>query len=297
MTAILLTGGSGQLGTALRLRSWPAGTEVVAPGSEALDLAEPGSIRAALGARRFDVVVNAGAYTAVDQAETDVERTWRVNALAPAVLAEETARLGIPLLQVSTDYVFDGRLDRPYRENDPVCPLSVYGASKEAGEQAVRTGNPRHVVLRTAWVVGPQGRNFLRRMLQLGAERPILRIVDDQQGSPTVAGDLAEAVAVVAMRLASDPRAPSGTYHATNAGETTWFGLAQAIFDVAGSLGHPVPELKPIPTSAFPTPARRPANSRLDPGRLQPDFGVALPPWQPSVAAAVRSCIDAMRGG
>lgn len=290
MTAILLTGGSGQLGLALRDLDWPEPFTLHAPARADLDLADPVSIRSALAARPFAAVINAGAYTAVDKAETDVEAAWSVNALAPAVLAAETARLGIPLVHLSTDYVFPGTLDRPYREDDPVGPVSVYGASKEGGEQAVRTVNPRHAILRTAWVVGPDGRNFLRTMLRAGAERPVLRVVDDQRGCPTVAGDLARAVQTVTLAIIAGEGA--GTYHVTNRGETTWFGLATEIFRVAGALGRPVPAVEPVATSDYPTPARRPANSRLATNRLRETFGCEMPPWQRSVADAVRACLE-----
>jgi dTDP-4-dehydrorhamnose reductase len=296
VSAILLTGGTGQLGLALRDLAWPEPVTLFAPGRDVLDLSDPASVRAIMAARPFTAVINAGAYTAVDKAESDVEAAWRINALAPAVFAEETARRGIPLVQLSTDYVFPGTMDRPYREDDAIGPLSVYGASKEAGEQAVRTVNPRHAVLRTSWVIGPDGRNFLRTMLRAGAERPLLRVVDDQQGRPTVAGDLAHAVQVVTLALIVG-QGSAGTYHVTNRGETTWCGLAREIFRVSAGLGGPVPAVEPIGTSDYPTPARRPANSRLDTARIEAVFGVSLPPWESSVARAVRACLEGRSRG
>jgi dTDP-4-dehydrorhamnose reductase len=291
VSAILLTGGSGQLGLALRDLAWPEAFALEAPGRDRLDLSDTASIRSMLAARPFAAVINAGAYTAVDKAETEVEAAWRANALAPAVLAQETARRGIPLVQISTDYVFSGALDRPYREDDTIGPVSVYGASKEAGEQAVRTVNPRHAILRTSWGMGSDGRNFLRTMLRAGAERSVLRVVEDQQGCPTLSSDLARAVQAVTLAMIAGEGAP-GTYHVTNRGDTTWFGLASEIFRLAAALGRPVPQVEPIPTRDYPTPARRPANSRLDTARIEDVFGIALPPWQSALADAVRACLD-----
>jgi dTDP-4-dehydrorhamnose reductase len=225
-------------------------------------------------------VISAGAYTAVDKAESDVVSAWRVNALGPAALAAATAKAGAPLIHISTDYVFSGDKPGYYVEGDPVSPLGVYGASKEAGEQAVRTANPRHVVLRTAWLVSPHGNNFVKSMLRLGAERPTLRVVDDQRGCPTSATDLAGAVMAVTQRLVDDPASPVGDYHFVNAGEASWCEFARAIFEIAAAYGRAAPTVEPITTADYPTPARRPANSRLSTEKIHRDFGVAPRPWR-----------------
>ena len=280
MSEILLTGGSGQVGTALRQLSWPDGVALVAPGRAALDLADPAALAAAVHSRPWALVINCAAYTAVDKAESDVVPAWTANALAPAALAAATAQKNIPILQVSTDYVFDGAKATPYVETDPVGPLGVYGASKEGGEQAVRTANPRHLILRTAWVVSATGSNFVKTMLRLGADRPLLRVVADQHGCPSSAADVAAAIATIAALQINDANCPRGTYHFTNADETTWHGFAQEIFRQAAARGGPSPQLVAIATAQFPTPARRPANSRLSSAKIARDFGIAPQPWQ-----------------
>ena len=284
--AILLTGGAGQVGTEFQRRA-PAGFEVVAPRRAELDLTDPDAIAALVASRPWACVINSGAYTAVDKAQSDPLTAWKVNALAPAAFAWATAQAGVPLVQLSTDYVFDGDKPAPYLETDPVGPVSVYGASKEAGEQAVRTGHPHHVILRTAWVVSPFGANFIKTMLRLGAERERLTVVDDQRGCPTAAGDIAETLAVIARRLAEDAHAPAGTYHFVNSGEATWCGLAREVFALAQARGLKVPAVEAIPTSAYPTPARRPANSRLDTAKLTGDFGIEPRPWRDAVSEVV----------
>jgi dTDP-4-dehydrorhamnose reductase len=288
--AILLTGGGGQVGTEFQ-RLAPAGFEIVAPGRDQLDLGDPDSIAAFVAARPWAAVVNSGAYTAVDKAQTDPVTAWKVNALGPAALAWATAQAGIPLIQLSTDYVFDGAKTSPYVENDPVGPVSVYGASKEAGEQAVRTGNPRHVILRTAWVVSPYGGNFIKTMLRLAETRPQLSVVDDQHGCPTTAGDIARALAAIVERIFDDAAAPAGTYHFVNSGEATWCGFAREIFALAEARGRAVPTVEAIPTSAYPTPARRPANSRLDTAKLTRDFGVEPRPWRTAISEVVETLL------
>lgn len=289
--AVLLTGGTGQVGTEVQARAGDD-LEIVAPGRADLDLSDPASVEAAFAARPYAAVINAGAYTAVDRAETDVVTAWKVNALAPAALAAAAARSGVPIVHVSTDYVFDGRKTEPYLEDDAVGPLGVYGASKEAGEQAVRTAAPRHVILRTAWVVSPHGSNFLKTMLRIGAERPLLRVVDDQIGCPTAAADIADALLTITRRLLTDENAPTGTYHYAGAGEASWYAFAQEIFRLSAERGGPSPEVEPIPTSAYPTPARRPSNSRLSTARLSRDFGVDPRPWR----GATRVLIDRLLG-
>lgn len=278
LPAILLTGGTGQVGRALR-ESPPQGFELVAPPRTELDLADPDALERWVAARPWAAIVNAGAWTAVDAAESSAPEAWAANARGPAALAKASAAGGIPLVHLSTDYVFDGGSDRPYREDDPVGPVSVYGASKAAGELAVAALNPRHVILRTAWVFSPWGTNFVRTMLRLGETRETLSVVDDQQGCPTSALDIAAAVGAVCRRLAAPRPAPSGVFHFVNGGETTWFGLASRVFDRAATAGRKVPVLTPIASSEWPTPVRRPANSRLDTARLTGTFGLAPRPW------------------
>lgn len=290
---ILVLGGAGQVGTELQALSWPDGVRVHAPGRTDLDITDADAVAAALAARDYRAVINTAAYTAVDRAESDVVAAWRLNALAPAILAAATASQSIPLVHVSTDYVFAGtKPDGAYAPDAPIDPQSVYGASKAAGELAVRTGNPRHAVVRTAWVVSPHRGNFVKTMLRLAAERDALTVVDDQHGCPTSAADLAAALATIAQRMAGDADAPTGTFHCVNAGDTTWCGFAEAI--VAGSArrgGRSVP-VKGIPTSAYPTPARRPANSRLSTDSLTAAYGIAPRAWQ----AALDDILDRLVG-
>ncbi|WP_238247113.1 dTDP-4-dehydrorhamnose reductase, partial [Methylobacterium iners] len=285
---LLVLGGSGQVGTELQAQSLPEGVRLHAPSRAELDLTDAAALADAVASRPWGAVINAAAYTAVDRAESEVAQAWRLNALAPAVLAAATARAGLPLVQVSTDYVFDGTDTGAYEPEAPIGPRSVYGASKAAGEIAVRSANPRHAILRTAWVVSPHGGNFVRTMLRLAAEREVLRVVDDQHGCPTSATDLAAALIAVALRLAHDPDAPTGTHHCVNAGATTWCGFAQAI--VAGSArrgGRTVP-IEGIASSAYPTPARRPANSRLSTASLSRAYGLTPRPWE----AALEDLLD-----
>ncbi len=290
---ILLTGGSGQVGTALRSRAWPDGIALVAPPRQALDLGDPAALAAAVAARPWRAIINAGAYTAVDRAEGELAAAWTINALAPAVLAQAAARAGIPLIQLSTDYVFDGRKPAPYIEADGLAPLGVYGASKAGGELAVRSAGGRHVILRTSWVVSAHGHNFIKTMLRLGRERPRLHVVDDQIGAPTGAADIAAAVAAVTLRLLADPGAPTGLFHLTNDGATSWCGLAREVFRLAAARGGPAPEVAAIGTAAYPTAARRPANSRLCLERIRRDYGLAPRPWEAAVADIVAALLPA----
>ena len=290
---VLVLGGAGQVGTELQALSWPEGVTVHAPGRDELDITDADAVGTALTARDYRAVINTAAYTAVDKAESDVVAAWRLNALAPAILAAATAARAIPLVHVSTDYVFAGTKPEGASAPDaPIDPQSVYGASKAAGELAVRTGNPRHAIVRTAWVVSPHRGNFVKTMLRLAAERDALTVVNDQHGCPTSAADLAAALAAIALRMAADADAPVGTFHCVNAGDTTWCGFAEAI--VAGSArrgGRSVP-VKGIPTSAYPTPAKRPANSRLSTDSLTAAYGIAPRPWQ----AALDDILDRLVG-
>ncbi|WP_159015417.1 dTDP-4-dehydrorhamnose reductase [Cognatiluteimonas profundi] len=283
---ILLLGGAGQLGTELRRSLAPVGALTVATRSgvlddgtpcEQLDLDVPGALAPRILALAPDVVVNAAAYTAVDQAESDAATAWRVNADAPRAIADACAQCDAQFVHYSTDYVFDGRGTSPYREDDAVAPLGVYGASKRAGEEAVLDSGARHLVFRTAWVYAAHGRNFLRTMLRLANERDELRVVADQVGSPTPAALIAD---VTAQVLAQSP-AQSGLWHLTAAGQTSWHGFAEAIIAGAHQRGLLArrPRVVPITTADFPTPAARPAYSVLDCHLLQSTFGITLPDW------------------
>jgi dTDP-4-dehydrorhamnose reductase len=284
---ILLLGANGQVGTELR-RSLATLGEVVAAtrdgrlanggGCEVGDLDEPRSLGALVERIAPDVVVNAAAYTAVDRAESERDAAFRANAKAPAALADACAARDALLLHYSTDYVFDGRGTRPYREDDPTDPLGVYGASKLAGEEAVRASGCRHAILRTAWVYAAHGHNFLRTMLRLGRERDSLRVVADQVGTPTPAWLIAD----VTAQLLSRPDADSGTWHVTATGQTSWHGFAEAIIKGAVERGllPSAPRVDPIATAEYPTPAQRPGYSVLDTTRLRAQLGIELPEWE-----------------
>ncbi len=287
---ILLTGASGQIGWELRRTLGALGT-VVAPDSRTLDLTDADALRAAVRATAPAVIVNAAAYTAVDRAESEPESVRALNALAPAVLAQEAAQLGALLVHFSTDYVFDGSGDSPWREDDATGPLNVYGATKLEGERAIAAAGCRHLVFRTSWVYGQRGSNFLLTMRRLLRERPELKVVADQVGSPTWCRDVAEATSqVLAQVLATGGRddARWGVYHMTNAGETSWHGFAEAIQALDEFDETVVPaRLVPIPSRDYPTPARRPLNSRLDNGRLAHSFGLRLRDWREALALCI----------
>lgn len=277
---ILVTGGAGQVGLELRRIDWPADVTIHTPDRATLDLASADSVAACFAATPFAAVINCAAYTAVDKAEGEVAAAFAANALGPALLADATRGAGIPLVHVSTDYVFDGTGDGFYAEDAPVAPLGVYGASKLAGELAVAAGNPRHLILRTAWVLSAHRANFAKTMLRLAGSHPRLRVVADQRGCPTAAADIAATLATVTLRLIDEAGAPTGTYHFVNEGEASWAELAEAI--VAGAV-----PVDPIATADYPTPARRPANSRLSTARLARDYGIAPRPWREAVAEIV----------
>lgn len=277
--AILVTGGNGQIGGAIRALSHRHPFDIIAPGRTEIDLANEQSIVDALGSRSWLAVINCAAYTMVDKAEDEQEVAHRINAIAPGILARETARRKIPIIQVSTDYVFDGTKASSYREDDPVNPISVYGATKLAGECAVRKYNDRHAIIRTAWVMSVEGQNFLNTMLRIGRENSTLNIVNDQIGCPSSASDIAETLLTVVEHLGQQ----SGTWHFVNSGEATWFDLADFIFKTARSRGIDSPEILPISTVDYPTPAKRPPNSRLATGKISADFGISPRPWQTAI--------------
>jgi dTDP-4-dehydrorhamnose reductase len=286
---ILVIGRSGQLARALELRG--AGQERMRRlGRETVDLTIPGQAEAAILAGRPDLVINAAAYTAVDDAETNRDAAFRINGQAVGEIAAATDAIGAALIHISTDYVFDGTKPGAYVETDPVRPANVYGASKQAGEVAALTGNARTVVLRTSWVYAPWGRNFVLTMLRLAREHPRLRIVDDQFGTPTSALDLADACLTIAPRLAeaSGDSALWGLYHYAGGGVCSWADFAAEIFRIAGQrhglLSGPMPVIERIGTAAYPTPAPRPANSALDCTQFETAFALETTPWPAALA-------------
>lgn len=291
---ILLTGANGQVGWELQ-RTLSSLGEVIALDSRAMNLADAAAVRQKLRDIAPAIIVNPAAYTAVDKAESEPERAHAVNAIAPGILAEEADKLGALLVHYSTDYVFNGSGDIPWREDDACNPINVYGVTKLAGERAIQATDCRHLIFRTSWVYGARGSNFLLTMRRLMRERPELKIVADQIGAPTWCRDLAEATAQIVSQISSpasglDPMQPWGVYHMTNAGETSWHRFAQAIqaLDSHDETRMPT-RLLPIPSSDYPTPARRPLNSRLDNDRLQRAFGLRLQDWH----AALALCMEA----
>lgn len=264
---------------------------MIAPRRDRLDLADPTlDVAALLAAEQVTAIVNCGAYTIVDQAEVEEALAMRINGEAPAILAEAARAAGIPIVHVSTDYVFAGDKVGYYREDDPTGPRSAYGRTKLAGEQAVGASGARHAIVRTAWVFSPGGANFVRTMLRLGRERDTLGVVADQLGCPTHAGDLAQAIASVTLALEAG-KADQGVWHAVNAGETSWHGLAMRVFERAAKHGRPIPQVNRLSTADYPTPAQRPANSRLATDKLRQDFGIALRGWEEAVDCAVDAIV------
>jgi dTDP-4-dehydrorhamnose reductase len=283
MKKALLTGGTGQVGAAIATAAARYGFAVTAPTRDTLDLTKVDEIVTAVDAADWSVIINCAAYTAVDKAQSEPALANAINRVAPGIFASEAARRAIPIIHLSTDYVFDGSKATPYLEDDPVYPLGVYGASKEAGEAAVRAYNPSHAILRTAWVVSAGGGNFIDTMLRLASERDEIGVVNDQVGSPTSATDIAEAVLTIAKQMTKDGAPPSGTWHFVNSGSATWHDLAEFIFVRASAKGLKVPRLNAIMTSEYPTPARRPANSQLDTSRIMKDFGIKPRHWHDAI--------------
>ena len=287
---IAVTGGPGQLVLSLQERGPLLGHEVVAGGPPALDLAAPDddAIHAALAAAQPEAIVNAAAHTAVDKAESERDLAFAINAEGAGAVARAAARLGVPVIQISTDYVFAGDKPSPYVESDATGPTGVYGASKLAGETAVLASGADAAILRTAWVYSPFGANFAKTMLRLAATRDEVGVVADQIGCPTSALDLADAAIAVAINLAASPDpAARGLFHATGSGEGSWADFAEAIFAASAAAGGPAARVKRITTADYPTPAQRPANSRLDCSRLASVHSVRLPDWRESTRAVV----------
>lgn len=286
----LVTGCSGQVGGALAARA-PAHVRIICPSREQFDLsAEHIEIAPLITATSASAIINCAAYTNVDGAEDEPAAAHRINASAPAALAEAAAAADIPIVQISTDYVFSGDKPSAYVEEDATDPQNIYGRTKCDGERAVAASGARHAILRTSWVFSAGGSNFVRTMLRLGKERDLLRVVADQHGCPTHAADLADAITVVAEDLISR-RKDSGIWHVANAGETTWYSMAQHIFGRAAELGRPAPRVEGIASTEYPTRAARPANSRLSTARLERDFGLELRSWETAVDEVVGDII------
>jgi dTDP-4-dehydrorhamnose reductase len=286
---ILVVGGiDGQVAAALYAVK-VYGVEIVVRGPPETDLTNPTSLDAALRAAKPDVVICSGAYTAVDAAETNAELAQKINGDGPAALAKACAAAGVPMIQLSTDYVFSGDKPTPYVETDPTGPTGVYGRTKLSGEEGVIAAGGRHVILRISWVYDARGKNFVRTVLRLAKVREEIGVVDDQHGRPTYAPDVADALVAVAGRLVTDRAAPSGIFHMTGQGDIcTWRVFAETIFSLSGARGGPTASVKPISTADYPTPSRRPPSSALDCTKLKAAYGVSLPPWRESAA----NCLD-----
>lgn len=284
---VLVIGSTGQVARALARIGRIGGHPVHCLGRAEVDATDHGHLSAAVADAHPVAIINAAAYTAVDKAESEPEAAEALNAGLPGQLAGLCAERSIPLVHISTDYVFDGGARQPYRVQDPIAPLGVYGATKAEGEHRVRASLERHVILRTAWVYGEDGHNFARTMLRLGRDRDELRVVADQRGTPTYAGDFAATIARLTEQVLSAPRADVwGTFHLTGGGETTLHGFAAAIFDEAATAGLKTPRLVAITTADYPTPARRPAYSVLDNRAVGEAFGLAMPHWRDSLRDA-----------
>ena len=288
---IVVTGTAGQVVTAIKAAA-PPGVEIIALSRPDIDLADLDSLAGPITAARPDVIVSAGAYTAVDKAESEPDIAHAVNGDAPGALARIARDLDIPIIHISTDYVFDGSKPAPYVEDDATGPLGVYGASKLAGEINVRAATSNHAILRTAWVYSPYGANFVKTMLRLAESRDELSVVADQYGCPTSATDIANAVLAIADCLHKDPSSDlRGTFHLSAPDEANWAGFAGAIFDGLAARGGKTVKVNPIPSSAYPTPAKRPANSRLNGDRLHAAYGLRLPSWREALDRTLDSLV------
>jgi dTDP-4-dehydrorhamnose reductase len=285
---LLVTGGSGQVGGAVMRAAAKRGIAAYAPTRMQLDLGDADALRKAVAMRPWQAIINCAAFTAVDRAESEPVLAHQINAGAPATLAIAAAAADIPIIHVSTDYVFDGGKTGPYHEDDPVGPLGVYGQTKRAGEAAVRAHSPRHAIIRTAWVLSADGANFLNTMLRLGAERSEIGVVADQIGNPSSADDIADTLLTIADQFGER----SGTWHFVNAGAASWHDLAAHIFAATSARGLATPDLVAITTADYPTPARRPANSQLSTAKLTRDFGIVPRPWQDAVDEILSTRLD-----
>lgn len=294
---VLISGANGQLAQELTRKLASAGHRPVAMARPRLDLADVSTIRPALSSLAFDVVVNAAAYTAVDKAEDEPERATAINAAGAGALAAAAADADIPIIHVSTDYVFDGTKNGAYVETDLPAPLGVYGRSKLEGERLVALAQPRHIILRTSWVFSAYGHNFVKTMLRLGRERTTISVVDDQNGCPTAAGDLAHAIVAVLPNIISEHASPDefGLFHATGRGTASWFSFAEAIMNGVAKRGAQRASVIPIKTADYPTRARRPANSVLDSSKLRHVHGIEMPPWQRGLDAVLDALVGQVR--
>ena len=290
---IAIIGSNGQLGWELVRRAERRGYKVLALDLPELDITQPASIKHNLSSKKLSMVINAAAYTAVDRAESEPEQAFAVNRIGAAHMADFCAQALIPLIHVSTDYVFDGSKVGPYFEEDPVAPLGVYGQSKEAGEAEIRSRIQEHLIIRTAWFYGIHGQNFVKTMLHFGKEKEVMRVVGDQTGCPTCAADLADAILLMTDHILSGKEISWGTYHYCGEGSITWHGFAKAIFNYAEKYeSFSVREIIPITTDEYPTPAKRPPNSVLDCSKIERNFGIRPRPWEKSLA----DMIDAAYG-
>jgi dTDP-4-dehydrorhamnose reductase len=290
---VLVTGRSGQLAVALSKLSRRGGVEFLCYGRPQLELLDPKSVQNTLDEVNPTAVINAAAYTSVDKAEHERDIAQKVNAEGPRRIAHACMKKGIPLVHISTDYVFDGPGRRPLRPDDPPSPRSVYGSTKAAGEDAVRRTHPRHLIVRTAWLFGREGQNFMKTMLRLGRERETVSVVNDQIGSPTYVVDLASGLESMLKTVLLDPSFRQwGTYHVTNAGSASWYEFAAEIFQQAAKYGQKPPLLSPIPTSEFPTDAKRPEYSVLDASSSRSVFGIDMPDWKDAVGRCVNKILS-----
>ena len=288
MKRILVTGGAGQVGQALSKQIRDRSDTFLFPSRGAFDLLSEASMVNGLRELKPDLVLNLAAYTAVDRAEDEPELCAAINATAPAILSRETKRLGVPLIHVSTDYVFSGDLDRPYREDDATGPINVYGRTKLEGEQAIAAANPAHVIVRASWIISAYRANFVKTMLRLAADRDTLRVIDDQIGGPTSADDLASALLTIINRYGSKDGLAPGIFHFSNQGEASWADLAEAVMAAAASLKGVNAKIERISTAEYPTKARRPRNSRLNTKKFHATYGLLARNWHEAVSEIVR---------
>jgi len=290
---LLIIGSNGQLGWELGRQGREQGFDIVPLDLPEFDLTDASELKKVVSKTNASLVINAAAYTAVDKAESEPDAAFAVNRDGLAHLAALCHERGIPLIHISTDYVFDGTKKGPYRETDPVSPLGVYGRSKAEGERAVRERLDEHIIIRTAWLYGIHGNNFVKTMLRLGREREAVQVVADQYGCPTYAADLAEAVLQIASHIAEKSTIAWGTYHYCGRGVTTWHGFAEAIFDAARPyVSFTVKTVAPITTAEYPTPAKRPANSALDCSLIAEHFGIHTKPWQEALADMIKQVLS-----
>ncbi len=288
---LAVTGLTGQVVSSLIARA-PDDVEIIALGRPQLELSKRDAVLASLKAIHCDAIINAAAYTAVDKAESEPELAMRINGEGAGFVAEAASALNLPLLHLSTDYVFDGKLDRPYREDDQTGPTGAYGRSKLEGERLIWQIHPNHVILRTAWVYSPHGSNFVKTMLRLGETRDEIGVVSDQVGNPTSALDAADALFLISRRIIED-KSPQlrGVFHMVGQGDASWAEFAKKIFETVNYNGGRETRVKPITTADYPTPAKRPANSRLDCSKLANLYGITLPNWRSSVEDCVKQIL------